>query len=212
MNILSPAKALIFRIIHRDNLDWILEHGIHCRHTDHVDPNFVEIGNPDLIAKRSPRAIPVPPGGTLSDYVPFYFTPRSPMARNINSGWRGVQQRANEEILVLVSSLPHIRSLELDFLFTNQHAYTETAQFYSDLARLDEIDWGILRASDFKRDNDDLGKLERYQAEALVYRHVPITGLLGIGCCSPHEATTQRARVEAAGVDLKVVARPGWYF
>ena len=134
------------------------------------------------------------------------------MARNINSGWRGVQQRANEEILVLVSSLPHIRSLELDFLFTNQHAYTETAQFYSDLARLDEIDWGILRASDFKRDNDDLGKLERYQAEALVYRHVPITGLLGIGCCSPHEATTQRARVEAAGVDLKVVARPGWYF
>jgi hypothetical protein len=212
MKILTPAKALVFRIIHRDNLDWILEHGIHCRNTDHFDPAFVEIGNPDLIAKRSPRPIPEPPGGTLSDYVPFYFTPRSPMARNINSGRNGVQQRENEEILVLVSSLFHLQDLGLDFLFTDQHAYTKTAQFYSDLERLDIIDWDLLRASDFRRDNDDLGKFERYQAEALVHEHVPITGLLGIGCCNAHEADIQRARVAAAGVDMTVVARPEWYF
>jgi len=28
---LTPEKALIFRITHRDNLPWILEHGLHCR-------------------------------------------------------------------------------------------------------------------------------------------------------------------------------------
>lgn len=30
-NNLNPEKALIFRIVHRDNLPWILDHGLHCR-------------------------------------------------------------------------------------------------------------------------------------------------------------------------------------
>jgi hypothetical protein len=58
----------------------------------------------------------------LADYVPFYFTPFSVMMKNIHSGW-GVQQRQNEEIVILVSSLHRIRELDLPFVFTNAHAY-----------------------------------------------------------------------------------------
>ncbi len=50
------------------------------------DPNFREIGSPDFIDKRAHRMVPVPPGGTLSDYVPFYFTPWLPMLMNITTG------------------------------------------------------------------------------------------------------------------------------
>lgn len=90
MNPLSPEKALIFRITHIANVPWILENGLYCRSAAEQDPRFVEIGNPDLIDKRKHRVVPAPPGGTLSDYVPFYFTPYSPMLYNIKTGWRGI--------------------------------------------------------------------------------------------------------------------------
>jgi hypothetical protein len=77
---LNPEKALIFRIVHVDNVPWILDHdGLHCRNAADQDPDYVNIGNPELIGKRARCAVPVPPGGTLSDYVPFYFTPFSIM-------------------------------------------------------------------------------------------------------------------------------------
>ena len=153
---LRPDKAFIFRIIHRDNLAWILEHGIHCRSAALVNPAYVDIGNQELISKRNSRPVPMVTGGTLSDYIPFYFTPRSPMLLNIKTGYNGIRQRGNEEILILVSTLYKVRDYPLDFLFSDRHAYLQTAVFSSDLAGLSVIDWTILRNSDFKRDNDDL--------------------------------------------------------
>jgi hypothetical protein len=44
-----------------------------------ADPDFRNIGNADLISKRETRQVPIPPGGMLSDYIPFYFTPWSPV-------------------------------------------------------------------------------------------------------------------------------------
>jgi len=83
---LNADNAYIFRITHRDNLAWILEHGIASRSTGQLNPNHVNIGDPELIAKRNPSPIPIEPGGTLSDYVPFYFTPDRPgVARS--GGW-----------------------------------------------------------------------------------------------------------------------------
>jgi hypothetical protein len=59
----------------------------------------------------------------------------------------------------------------LKFLFTDSHAYDMWANFYSHLADVDKIDWSLLQNRDFKRDSNDPAKFERYQAEALVYRH-----------------------------------------
>ena len=67
---------------------------MHCRNSTIRDPNFVPIGNADLIDKRHTRQVRCPPGGTLSDYVPFYFTPFTPMLLNIKTGFNGVRQRS----------------------------------------------------------------------------------------------------------------------
>lgn len=67
---------------------------MHAARGQVTDPNFVTIGNPDLIDKRARRAVPLPPGGTLSDYVPFYFTPKSPMLLNIKTGFKGMKAAA----------------------------------------------------------------------------------------------------------------------
>src|SRR5450755_1963859 len=106
---LTQEKGLIFRITHRDNVPWILENGMHARNGKKFDPACQNIGNVDLIDKRSRRSVAVPPGGTLSDYVSFYFTPFSIMMYNIKTGY-GVKHVPNDEIVIFVSSLPHLRA------------------------------------------------------------------------------------------------------
>lgn len=208
---INPEKALIWRIVHRDNLAWILDNGLHCANSGVLSPNYVNIGNADLIDKRRHRVVPIPPGGTLADYVPFYFTPFSVMMKNIHSGW-GVPQRRNDEIVILVSSLHHIRQLGLPFVFTNAHAYPDWTNYYSDLAQLGEIDWGLLQRRDFKRDADDPRKMERYQAEALIHRHLPVQGILGIVCYTDALKQSIEQEIQARNLELQVYARTGWYF
>lgn len=208
---LNFKKALIWRIVHRDNLPWLLDNGLPAVSSGHLTAQYLSIGNPELIEKRTLRQVPIEPGGTLSDYVPFYFTPFSVMMKNIHSGW-GVQQRKNEEILILVSSLYHVRSLGLRFVFTDAHAYPHWAGYYSDLQDLERIDWGILQRRDFKRDPDDPRKMERYQAEALIYQHVPTEALLGIVCYNDDLKHWVHEQVQQRKLDLPVHARPGWYF
>ena len=118
---LNPEKALIWRIVHRDNLPWILDNGLHCSNSEVQASQYVNIGNVDLIDKRRSRQVPIAPEGVLADYVPFYFTPFSVMMQNIHSGW-SVQQRSNDEIVILVSSLYRVEELGLPFVFTNGHA------------------------------------------------------------------------------------------
>jgi hypothetical protein len=80
------------------------------------------------------------------------------------------------------------------------------------LANLDQVDWVILQRKDFKRDPDDPGKFERYQAEALVHKKLPCDGLLGIGCYSDSVAADLKKLTGAAGLPVEIVARPNWYF
>ena len=209
---LTPEKARIFRITHRDNVSWILGHGLHCKNSNATDPRYVAIGNAELIDRRARRAVDREPGGTLSDYVPFYFTPYSPMLYNIKTGHGGIRQRDNEEIVILVSSLRKLSAMAVPFLFTDRHAYLAAAQFYSDLERLDQVDWRILQTRDFSRDPDDLGKFERYQAEALVYRHMPIDALAGMVCYNHSTASELKELVAKQRLEIPVIVRPGLYF
>ena len=129
---LNPKKALIFRITHRDNIPWILDHGLHSANSKTLDANYINIGNADLIGKRNVRPVPQPPGGTLGDYVAFYFTPFSIMLFNIKTGWGGIRKRENQEIAMMVTSLNTLQERGVPFLFTDRHAYLATAQFFSD--------------------------------------------------------------------------------
>jgi hypothetical protein len=100
----------------------------------------------------------------------------------------------------------------LPFLFTDSHAFSGLARYFDDLARLDQIDWALLQRRDFKRDPEDPGKLERYQAEALVHRHVPLAALLGIVCYTDVVRADIEGKMQSLGVVLPVHTRPNWYF
>jgi len=209
---LNPEKALIFRIIHRSNIPWILQHGMYCRNSNVQDPNYHTIGNPELIDRRQHRAVPIHPGGTLSDYIPFYFTPYTPMMLNIKTGYGGITKVPNNDVVIFVSSLRRVAEMGHSFVFTDRHAYLINADFYNDLNNLDQIDWHILQKRDFKRDPDDLEKMERYQAEALVYEHMPVNTFIGVVCYTDEVKEQLSTTVRGNGHDLQVFKQTGWYF
>lgn len=208
---LAPDKALVFRISHVDNVPWALANGLRCRSSQIADPNYRNIGIVDLIQKRASRSVPIAPGGTLSDYVPFYFTSRSPMLFNIKTG-RNVGLLPMNDIVVFVASLHTLNDRGIPFVFTDRHAYLVAARFSSDLDDLDRIDWDILQRSDFKYDANDIGKMDRYQAEALIHDCLPIDGLSAIICYSDTRRAEVSRLVEAAGHSTKVIANSRYFF
>lgn len=209
---LTAERALIFRITHIRNVPWILRNGLHCGNSGSRDPDFVTIGNIDLIARRTTRPVTVPPHGTLADYIPFYFTPKSPMHYNIHTGYRGLPKVNTSDLVFFVSSLRSLAAVGVSFVFSDRHAYTGMAAFFTSLDDLDRIDWPFLRQSDFRRDPDDPDKLLRYEAEALVHRELAIPHLLGIVCYNDTALATLTRMREDTGVGVELAIRPDWYF
>lgn len=84
---LTSEKGFIFRIMALDNLAHVLEYGIACRNCHHLvqQPDFITIGEDDIITKRDERPVTCEPFGVLADYVPFYLAPRSPMLYKISN-------------------------------------------------------------------------------------------------------------------------------
>lgn len=209
---INSEKANIFRIVHRNNIPWILSNGLRCGNSRILCSDWIHIGNPELTEKRARHPVPVGPGGCLNDYVPFYFTPFSPMMKNIHSGRGGVKKRPNDEIVILVANLRRMAQEGWDFVFTDCHAFYEWANFYTDLADLDKIDWEILKARDFKRDPDNPVKFERYQAEALIYKCCPVSALQGMICYNEDVKNQLEHWLASADIKMKVHASQRWYF
>lgn len=112
----------------------------------------------------------------------------------------------------MVSSLHEIKKRGIQFLFTDRHAYLVAAQYYSDLARLDQIDWSTLQGRDFKNDPDDPGKMERYQAEALIHKHAPLDALAGFVCYSDSVVGMINDSLATRKLTSKVLKKTNWYF
>lgn len=212
---LTPEKALIFRITHRDNVSWILDNGLWSAGSGRQDPDFVPIGKTELIQARHDRRVPIPPHGVLSDYIPFYFTPYSPMLYQIVTG-HGMPRRSREELVVLVSSLYDARDAECEFVFADRHAYLQyltTENFSSNLDDLATmVHWELLRARDFRNDPENPDKKERYQAEALIHQHLPVSTLKGLVAYNADVAEAIKAEVDQRGLEMPVYSRPGWFF
>jgi hypothetical protein len=211
MPAIGPERAYIYRITHVANVPWMLRNGLHCSTSDHLDPEFHTIGIPDLIRQRLDWTVPIDPGGTLGDYIPFYFTSRTPMLYKIKTGHE-VPSVPMSDIVVVVASLRRLEEEGFSFVFTDRHAKLRTARFSSDLNDLSWVDWAILKRSDFAYDVDDPGKKERYQAEALVHRHLPIDAIEGIICSNDSTTDYVRAEAEDAGIATSVATHGGYFF
>lgn len=134
--LLNPEQAYIFRITHIRNLSWILDNGLHCRNSSTRDPNFIEIGNPDIIERRRHQPVQVPPGGVLGDYIPFYFATLTPMLYNITTGWQNMKRTPASDIAILIASLRRLHERGIRFVTTDRNAALTTARYANGLTGL----------------------------------------------------------------------------
>jgi hypothetical protein len=164
----------IYRMVHIDNVEYVLKNGMCIRAHELADPAYINIGDTQLIAQREDFSVRInPPGGTLSDYVPFYFAGHSPMLYNIKTGWRGIRQRPQTEIVFLVSSIGRIIQRCSLWCYTDGHAKHTISRFYNNVNDLSRLDWDTIRLQYWNNTLDDMDRQRRKSAEFLVKDFVP---------------------------------------
>ena len=77
---------------------------------------------------------------------------------------------------------------------------------------LHRVDWKSLQNRDFQRDNKRPEKVEKYQAEALVHRHLPAHLLDMIACMGSESTSLVQQWVDEAGADVTVRQVTSLYF
>ena len=80
---LDLNKIRVFRIVPIQNLEFILRDGLHCKNAGRKDKGFLTIGSEEIITQRDTRLVKCYPDTVVNDYVPFYFSVRTPMLYNI---------------------------------------------------------------------------------------------------------------------------------
>jgi len=210
--LLTAENGYIFRITHLSNLQWIIDHGLHARSAEVQDPNFTPIGNKGLIDKRHYRSVPDMERQTLSDYVPFYFTPRSIMLLGLVRGGQSVDKRPVEEVVMLVTRLRFVEEAGIPFCFTDRHAYLNDAQYFSDASELHNLRWDLFQQSDFAHSQEEPDKGSYYQAEALIHQHVPFDLIKGVYVGSEKTLGLVDSMLEQSDASPHTEVKLGWFF
>lgn len=203
----------IYHITHIRNLPSILEQGGLWCDGEAARQRLctVAIAHDHIKHRRANRRVPLGPGGSLADYVPFYFAPRSPMLYAICQGAVEGYGGGQENVLHLVSSAERIAQEGLRFAYTEGHAVMAPSEFYDDLKDLGRIDWPLMRSRYWFDTDEDPDRKRRRQAEFLVHRFAPLPCLLEIGVMT--EPVAQRVS-EILGRDsaLGAKVRRNWYY
>jgi hypothetical protein len=205
----QPDIVKIYRIVHIDNIEYLLENGMHHREHADADPDYINIGDSDLIAKRHEYPVGInPPGGALGEYIPFYFGPLSPMLLNIKTGYSFVKQRPQKDIVYIVCKLNDIVDNCEEWCFTDGHAKKRISTFYNDLDDLNEVSWDIVAERYWRDTEEDFDKMRKKQAEFLVKEHVPVNCIYGIVTYNKEAANTVKEILNRLNLDIPVRINP----
>ena len=93
---------------------------------------------------RAAKRMPDPPGGSVHDYVPFYFAPRSPMLFAIHGGKVDGCTLKQQDIVHLETTVERVTADGQTFVFYDRNATLAYSKPYTDLARLDVVAWDLL--------------------------------------------------------------------
>lgn len=206
-----PSPVYIYRIVHRDNLQIFIDEDKLLSPNRATNPNYIPIGETDLIRQRGTKDITIDPFGEMRDYIAFYFGTRSPMLYCIYHGY-DVQQRPQNEIIYLVSSIETLDSHACKYVFTDGHSFAALSQFFNDKQDLRQIDWNAVRLKRWYNTEDDPDRKRRKEAECLIYQEMPLSAIIGIGVYN-QEAFDYIIKVMSDNkISIPVRIKPEWYY
>lgn len=208
-----PHIIWLYRIVHVNNVEYLLKNGIFNKKHTLSDPDYINIGDSDLIAKRSDYPVGIePPGGNLGDCVPFYFGPLSPMLLNIKTGYRGITKRPQSDIVYIVCKAEDIVRQCNKWCFTNGHAKTAITEFYNNMDQIGEVDWTIVKERFWSNTEEDFDRMRRKQAEFLVKDKVPVSCISGIAVYEEEKRILVEEIIKKLGSHIPVKIIKQYYY
>src|SRR6187455_1094640 len=98
--------------------------------------SYANIAHQGAQGARSVKTVPNPPGGTIHDYVPFYFAPRSPMLSAIHTGRVPGYLGGQASIVHLETTIPRALSSGQPYVFFDRNATISYSQPFTNLVDL----------------------------------------------------------------------------
>jgi hypothetical protein len=207
-----------FHFTHIDNLPSIVgAGGLVCDGATRHELPKIEVGDPAIKDSRRRRVVPVGPGGTVADYVPFYFAPRSPMMYRIACDRRdavpGRYQGGDHALVYLAVKVGIVVDSGVAWAVTDGNAAATITRFSTDIDKIGQlIDWPLMAATMWNNTVDDQDRQRRRMAELLVHRELPLSLVHGLAVSSDQYARTARETLGDSSLADRIVVCPDWYY
>lgn len=179
----APQPTPIYRLVHVDNLPALLVRGrLHAPHHSPADGiPYRTIHDANVQANRRVKDVPCGPGGTVHDYLPFYFGPLSVMLLQLKTGQVAGYNEGQEPLVYLRTTVQAVAQAGSPFVFTDGHGLAKFTRWFDDMAHLDAVDWPLVRDRYWRDTPEDNDRKRRKQAEFLVWQGLDWDLLDGIG-------------------------------
>jgi len=212
---MDTSKIGVYRIISIYNLEHDLTNGLYSRKSAPLNSDRVEIGNSEIISERDIRIVKCYPDTVVNNYIPFYFSIRTPMLYNIITGY-GVPSKPQEDLIYLCCSYIDLACEGFQWCFTDGNAAKKITRFYNDHSDLNNLDWKSIKTEDFRSDNadGDEDRIRKKHSEFLVFNHIPVNKIRAIVVLNSRVQQKVKEIVESCNLDLKVYINPNnkFYF
>lgn len=198
----------VSHITHINNLAGILEHECLWSDAKRIELGLINqnIGYSHIKQRRLVRPVSVAAGGTIGQYVPFNFCPRSVMLFVIHKG-HADYQGGQDRVLHLISDVDTIRLSNQHCFFTDIHADLDYAEQIDDFDRITELDIQRIIHGKYWQDFK-----EEKQAEFLAFESVQWGTIHQIGVKTQAIADEVNQLLQVAQHKPEVVVRPEWYY
>lgn len=209
----APANPKIYHIVHVDNLASIVSDGF-------LWPDSVMakrrgaavIGNTEIKADRLWLPVDCHPGTCVGEYVPFYLCPRSVMLYVIsrrnhpNVAYKDGQGPVVHLMADMREVVEWAAAQGRRWAFTDINAANRAADFYADLAELENLRWDAIRATNWASCRD------HKMAEFLLHQNFPWELIRGIGVYSESVGKRAVAAFGKAEHRPTVKVKQDWYY
>ena len=221
-----PDPVRLFHITAIDNLIAICQHGsLISKNAGAIQGlNYQSIAHSGAQSTRAVKPAPNPPGGSIHDYIPFYFAPRSPMLSAIHHGQVKECSLKQDDILHFETTVNLVTENNAEFVFYDRNATKSYSVAFTDLSKLaTEIAWDLITEKPqldgfckyfFDRHTPEqyIDRMERRQAEFLLKNSVHLSMMTCIGVIDDSKAEIVRNILAQTSVSLPVKVKSDWYF
>lgn len=207
------SELWVYRIIPVENLEDDLTNGLYSKRSAPNNSTRIAIGHREIIEEREYRIVKCYPDTVVNDYVPFYFSVRTPMLYNIITG-HVVPTKTQKDIIYLCYKYSDLANGEFQWCFTDGNAAKKITKFYTEHSDLDKLDWRSINTEDFRSNNSDgdEDRIRKKHSEFLILNRVPSNKLGAIVVLNGDAEATVKSIIKKCNLDLNVYINPNKKF